>query len=105
MAGAVILDDLVGVPRAADDAVFVVFEPVDEIVSEGFVGVRELYLGEALHGFEGDPGVRVFFHCISAEKRKSRIERRKNNLLCDLSYRSYYSQRSNNRILSSNPGY
>ncbi len=60
--GAVVFDDLIRVPGAADDAVLVGLEPFDEIVSEGAVLVGERGAAQAFNGFKGDPGVRVLFH-------------------------------------------
>lgn len=60
--GAVVFDDLIRVPGAADDAVLVVVEPLDEVVGEGAVVVSERCAAQAFNGFKGDPGVRVLFH-------------------------------------------
>lgn len=59
---AVVFDDLIRVPGAADDTVLVVVEPVDEVVGEGAVGVGQRGAAQAFNGFKGDPGVRVLFH-------------------------------------------
>ena len=68
VAGAHVLEDVVGIPGAFDDEVAVVLEPFHQRGGVGLDGaleggvVGELIAIESLDGHEGQPGVGVLFH-------------------------------------------
>lgn len=75
VAGAVVLDDLIRVPGAADDAVLVGVEPLDEVIGEGAVLRGNFHILQAFNGFESDPGMGKFFHFAPPqESREPRTE-------------------------------